>query len=270
MPDSRWHNFKLVVKRVLRSPASVISLTLAVLFALFHQGWMGLVILGGVMVGVSIYAVLKLQDESFIRTTLREEHDRERRDDLMDRTFRIEELDVESRVRMKTIVKFQSEIAEDVSNLPVDGSDVGLEDTVRQTDELVERGLSLCRQRRDLLRYLTKTDDSTIINRVHSLESKLQDESDPERRSEVEASLAAKRQELDDYLAIEHSAARVLDQLDSIEIAFSSLRARLVRIKSTDVSEWLAANRELQTELSGLNTAADTLSQSINEALSTG
>ena len=55
-----------------------------------------------------------------------------------------------------------------------------------------------------------------------------------------------------------------------IEIAFSSLRARLVRIKSTDVSEWLAANQELQTELGGLNTAADTLSQSINEALSTG
>lgn len=270
MPDSRWHNFKLVIKRVLRTPASLITLTLAALFALIHNGWLGLAVLVGAVVGVSIYTVLKLQDESFIRATLREDHERVRRDDLMDRTFRIEELDVESRVRMKGIIKLQSEIAEDVAGSPVDGEAAGLVDTVRQTDDLVERGLALSQQRRELLRYLTKTDESTIAARINSMEAKLETEQDPVRRSEIKASLASKRQELEDYGAIQRAAARVLDQLDGIECAFSSLRARLVRIKSTDVSEWLAANQELQTELGGLNTAVNTLAESINEALSVG
>ena len=93
-------------------------------------------------------------------------------------------------------------------------------------------------------------------------------ETDPERKPEIEASLEAKKREIDDYRAIEQSSQRILEQLDAVECPFAGLRARLVRIKSTDITEWVAANEDLKTELGGLNTAVDTLELSINEALS--
>jgi hypothetical protein len=270
MPGSRRQNFKAVIKRVLRAPFSVVVLSLGVLIALLNHGAPGLAILAASVGAVAAYAAIKLQDESFIRAAIREAGERQRQDDLMERTFRIEELDVESRVRMKTIVSLQSEIAEDVINSPVDEVATGLSETVEKTEAIVERGLALSRQRRELEKYLRKTDEGAIVARVESLEAKLTDEQDPIRLAELNASLASKRQELEDYRAIKRASARILDQLDSIECSFSSLKAGIVRIRSTDIAEWVSANEELQTELGTLNEAVDTLEHSISEALTIG
>ena len=235
---------------------------------LLHNSWLGGLGLGAAVAAVVAYILIKLQDESFIREALREAREQERRSNALKREFRIEELGVESRVKMKSIVKLQNEIAEDVVNSPIDEVAVGLADTVAQTEHLTERGLAMAQKRRDLQRYLNKTDEKAIESRIESLQSRLEQESDADRRSEISVALAAKQHELDDYRAIEQSSQRILGQLDNIEYSFASLRAKLVRIKSTDVSEWVAANEELKTELGGLNTAVDTLEQTINEALS--
>ncbi|MGC8863675.1 MAG: hypothetical protein ACP5R5_12995, partial [Armatimonadota bacterium] len=147
---------------------------------------------------------------------------------------------------------------------------VGLAETVEQTEHVLERGIAMAEKRRELQRYLNRTDAGEIEARIRTLEAKLQSEIDPQRRLEIEASLKAKRQELDDYHAIDQAARRVLDQLDSIQCAFEGLRARLMRIKSSDIAEWTAANEELKTELGGLATAVDTVEHSIQEALSVG
>lgn len=270
MPGSEWRNFILVIKRVMRTPFALVVLGVGGLFALTLHDIIGLLIFSGGVALTAAYVFAKLQDESFIRTSMRDARECRRKNDLMKRTFRVEELDVDSRVRMKTIVKLQGEIAEDVVNSPVDEVAAGLSDTAEQTEVIVERGLALARNRRDLLRYLGRTDEKAIRLRIESLETRLQSESDPAARSEIEMSLASKRRELADYQAIEHAAARVLDELDSIECAFSGLRAKLVRVKSTDIAEWSAANEELKTELGSLNAAVDNLEQSINEALSIG
>ncbi len=271
MSDSRWRSFLIVVRRALKMPLSLGLLGGGILWALLlHSSWLGAVGLGAAVAIVAVYILTKLQDESFIRQALREEREQERKSNARKREFRIEELGVESRVKMKAIVKLANEIAEDVVNSPIDEVAVGLADTVAQTEHLVERGLAMAQKRRDLQRYLNRTDDKAIEARVESLQARLEQETDADRKSEISVALAAKQQELDDYRAIEHSSERVLGQLDNIEYSFASLRARLVRIKSTDVSEWAAANEELRTELGGLNTAVDTLEQSINEALAEG
>jgi|GEM_PF-1547121 len=267
MPEKTWQHWFLVVRRALRAPLPLSVLVGAVLFAVADHGFAGGLAMAAAVVFDIIYALIRLNDENFVRSALREAHEQQRRDELQKRTFRIEELDVDSRLKMKTIIKLQNEIQEDVENSPIDGVAAGLAVTVEQTQELVDRGLAMAQKRRDLLRYLSKTDESTIVTRIDALKAKLTDEQDLARKSELELSINAKQQELDDYYAINHAAARVLDQLDSIECSFSSLRARLVRIKSTDIAEWTAANTELQTELSGLNTAVDALEQSVNEAL---
>lgn len=267
MPDSQWRNFALVLRRVLRQPLAIGVLSLGSLWSLVTLHPSGVLV---ALVVVVVYAGIKLQDESFIREAIREAMGRRRRSDMMSRTFRIEELDVDSRVKMKTIVKLQSEIAEEVTNSPVDEVAVGLADTVDQTEQIADRGLAVAQKRRELQRYLTRTDPGAIEARIRSIEARLAEETDQVRRSELQISLAAKQRELDDYHAIHEASARILDQLDSIECAFSGLRARLVRIKSTDIAEWAAANTELQAQLGSLSSAADVLEQSIEEALSIG
>jgi len=215
------------------------------------------------------YIIVKLRDERFIRAAIREDHVSHIRDDRLSRTFSIEELDVESRVKMKSIVKLQAEIADDVTNSPVDEVAAGLTDTVDQTDNIVERALEMARKRRELMRYLSKIDPSTIEARIQSIQTKIESETNPTRQSDLETSLAAKQHELEDYHAVQQASTRVLDELDGIECSFASLRAKLVRIRSTDIADWAAANDDLMTELGGLNTAVDTLEKSIEEALST-
>ncbi len=268
MPHSKWRNLVVVAKRALMAPFSLGLLAYGVLWALLlHDGVVGILGLGGALMAVAIYVLIKLQDESYIRDALRDAREHERRTQAFKRGFRIEELEVESRIKIKSIVKLQNEIADDVVNSPIDEVAVGLADTVTQTEHLIERALSMAQKRRELQQYLNRTDDTAIESRIESLSEKLAEQTDPQQRAEIEISLVAKQQERDDYQAIEQSAGRILRQLDGIECSFASLRARLVRIKSTDISEWAAANEELKTELGGLSSSVDTLEQSINEAL---
>lgn len=269
MSERKWRNFAIVIRRVLGTPFAASTLAIGLLWALLLHNGIGLIGMGVTIGAVVIHAILKLNDEEFVREAIRDAREHDRRSEARQREFRFEELDVEARVKVKAIARLQEEIAQDVGSSPVDEVAVGLSDTVAQTEALVERALELAQKRRDLLRYLTKTDQHAIEMRVTSLQASIAEENDPARRAELESALTAKRQELDDYRAIEAAAKRILAELDSIECAFSSLRARLVRIRSTDIGDWMQANMELQTELGGLNSAVDTLETSINEALTT-
>lgn len=270
MPDSKMQNLLLVVAKALKSPLSLGLLGAGLLFALLMHNLLGLLILGGAAAGVVAFIIARLQDESFIRSAIQDANERDRRADRQERELRIEELDVDSRVRMKTIVRLQNEIAEDIERSSVNELAAGMTDTVEVTDGLVDRALTMAQKRRDLQHYLAKTDKKSIENSIYSLKTKVQQTTDPIKQTEIESLLTAKQQELDDYNAIENSASSVLDQLDSIEYAFASLRAKLVRLNSSEIREWTSANEDLKTELGGLNQSVDVLVQSINEALSIG
>jgi len=270
MSLDRAGNLLIVVRRALRQPFSLVTMLAGVALGMSLGNPLGIVPIGLAAVAVGLYTVAKLNDEEFIRAAIRAEEVRMRAIRSLKMTFRVEELDADSRVRMKNLIRLQNEIAEDVANSPIDEVSAGLAATVDETDRLVERGLEMAGKRRELLRYLTKTDPTDIRTRIDNMAGKASSETDETRRAEMANALAAKRQELADYEAIEAAGKRILDQLDSIECAFSSLRARLVRIKSTDISDWTAASEELQTELMHLNTSVDTLEQSISEALAIG
>mgnify|MGYP005840257199 CR=1 FL=1 len=271
MSEPTWRNFLIVVRRVLKTPLAAGLLSLGLVWALLlHNSLWGAAGLGAAIAGVALYALAKLQDEAFVRGALQDARAHDRRADAMRREFRIEELDVESRVRMKEIARLHREIAEEVQSSPIDEVAAGLANTVEQTAHLVDRGLALAQKRRELQRYLNRTDEDAMQARILSIETRLAKETDPARKSELEVSLAAKRRELADYGVIRDSSERILGQLDSIESSFAALRARLVRIRSTNLSDWVAANEELKTELGGLTTAVDGVEATINEVLSVG
>ncbi len=268
MLEERRRNWLTVVRRAVLSPFSLSALALGLVWVvLFSGGVVGFAGLMAAATAIAAYTLGKLNDESFIRAAIRESGERDRRASARERVFRIEELDVDSRVRMKAIVRLANDIAADVVNSPVDEVAVGLADTVQRTEAIADRGLALGQRRRQLLRYLSRTDSKVIETRIGSIQSHLDAESDPQKRAELEASLTAKKHELDDYRAIQQTADRILVELDGIECAFASLRARIVRIQSSDIRDWTEANTELQTELGGLDIAVGTLEQSIEEAL---
>jgi len=270
MSGSSWRNLKLALGRAARTPLAVGLLTVGVLFALLTRDGLGILVLVGAVILVGIYASAKLRDEAFIRAAIGQAREQSRAADRMNRTFRIEELDVESRLKMKAIVKLQGEIAADIAGSTVDAVAAGLSDTAQQTDELVDRALAVAQRHRELRRYLSRTGKAEIESRIQALQAKMQSETDPVSLSETNSSLACKQKELEEYQAIELASGRVLAQLDAIESAFSELRARLVRIKSTDIADWVAANTELRTQLGGLSTSAASLEQSIGEMLTLG
>lgn len=265
MPESSGRHLMHVIRRALRQPFSAAVLVLGGIWSLVTQNPLAF---AGAIVAVLIYAFVKLQNESFIRAAIHEAQDARAREDRRNRTFRMEELDVDSRVRMKAIVKLQSEIREDIANSPIDEVAAGLAATAEESESIVDRGLAMAQKRCDMLRYLARTDAHSIEARIHSLQAKLSEETDAGQRADLESQIASRQQELEDYKAISESASGVLEQLDSIEIAFSALRARLVRIRSTDIADWVQANTELQTELTGLQTAVDSVEKSVEEVLS--
>lgn len=250
-------------------PFSVAVSFTGILLALLLHDLTGAVILGGSLALVVFYVLAKLRNEDFIRTAIRDESDSRRRDALQRRTFQIESLDAESRLKMKAIVKLHNEIAGDIENLPASVLSAGLADTIDLTQHVVDRALEMAQKKRDLQRYLSKTDEHDIQARIQTLQEKLRNEPDSTAKLENENSLASKQRELADYAAIKQSASLIIDQLDTIESSFASLRAKLVRIQSTDIAEWTSANDQVKTELSTLNTSVDVLEQSVNEALST-
>jgi len=264
MPEKTWRNLGLVVRRVLRQPFAITVFGAGVLLSIMIPHGLPIAL---AIAAILVYTGSKLRDDEFIREAIDEDRDRRLRIERRNRTFRIEELDVDSRVRMKSIVKLQGEIAEEIVNSPVDEIAIGLADTVERTEQVVDRGLSMALKRRDLQRYLAKTDLSAIEARIRSLETKLAGSAGTPGSSEIEAALAAKRQELEDYNAIRQASQRVLDELDSIECSFQGLRTRLVRVASTNIDDWVVARDDLNAELTGVTTAVETVAQSVEEAL---
>ena len=266
MPEALRRNLSIVLRRILRQPFSIAVISVSLLLALLNHGPAVTLVFTGAITCLLIYIVTKLQNEEFIRDSIREHIEHKRKDDLLNRMFRVEELDLDSRVKMKSLVKLQGEISEDILNFPISSGALGLSDTVDYTEKLLDRGLQLAQKHRELQRYLSKTDADEITHRIDELNAKSGNNMDSP--PEVTKALAAKTQELEDYHAIQKSANMILDQLDSIECCFSGLRGRLMRIRSTDITQWASAQDELLGELGGLNSAVDVVERSITEVLS--
>lgn len=268
MPETSGQNkLTIVIKRLLRQPLTIIALAGGLLVSLSMQNLLPILL---AVVLTAAYGFIKLRDEEFIRTAIRDHLDHQRREDMARRIFRIEELDIEARVRMKSISKLQDEIEEEIISSPIDEDGTGLSDIADRSSSVVERGMQLAKRRSELCKYLVGASEQSIIDRIKNLENKLAKEADPLQISEIQISLAAKSKELEDYHAIKNASDRILNELDAIETSLSSLKARLVRIKTTEIGDWTAANTELKTELEALDNSVTVIEQTVEEVLRIG
>lgn len=181
----------------------------------------------------------------------------------------IQSLDVESRLRMRAVMRLYKDLLSDIEDPDLKDYTLStLRASVAQIGSLTERALRLAKKRKDLQQYLDRTDQKVMEDYIKDLNSRIKSVNDPINKNQFEQALVLKKRELDDYQAIATTVSRIDGQLENVECAFSSLRARIVRLKAADITQWDAAGQQLKSDLETLSSVVETLEQSVNEALS--
>jgi len=255
-----------VAANVLRSPLSL---------AIWAAGGAASFVLGHpwpMAAAVALQAVLlyaRLRDEEYLRRLFeareREEHA------LSDQQVEaaLEQMDFETRQRVRYILQLQKEIVREArANDVADYARRELERIAGELAPLMQRAIRLATRKQQLTRYLHNHNEKALANYCASLRQRIQATSDPVTRAQYEQALKARESEMQTFAAIAQAAARIDGQLESVEATFASWKARVIRIKTVDVASASSVSEGLAQELASLNQDIDLLEGSVTEALS--
>jgi DNA repair exonuclease SbcCD ATPase subunit len=263
--STKWQSIKLVAKNVLRKPATFAIVVGSTALSLMVGDPWPLAAGGAVEAGIFLYY---LNNENNLRQALREEHQRIRDKETEALEDVLNSLDPESRYRIRNIMQLQREITQEAEDPEVARYAEGtLQTSVAQVNSLADQAIRLAQKKRELQRYLDKNEEKSIARYIEDLQQKLESATDPVTQSQYQQALAAKTHELEDSRAINQAAKRLEGQLETIECSFSGLKARIVRLKSAEITQLTTAWEQMGQELQTLSTDMDTLEKSVNEAL---
>lgn len=263
---SKWRTMFIVAKWGLSKSISLWIAILSLIVALGLRSYIPLAVGLAAELGVLAYFI---QSPRYIQEAMRR-YRWEERDNLVQLLEQdVDHLDVESRARMRSILQLYKELYNDTDEPDVEQFTAStLRTSLSQVGALTEKAFRLARKKRDLQRYLDQVDEGAIADQVEQIRARLELSVDSQERSRYEQALRLKSRELEDYKAIAAGARRIDGELENVECAFESLRARIVRLKAADATQWSAAGEQLRTELDSLSSSVETLEQSVNEALS--
>lgn len=260
--------FAYVARAVLRSPQSLVLLALGAGGALQYPNlwWAAALATGGCW---SALLFARLRDEDYLRRLFDRRQARE--DSLSEEQVEtaLETMDFETRQRVRYIVQLQKEIvrearADDVA----DYARRDLEKLAVQLSPLVKRSLRIAARKQQLVKYLHNVDERALANYTANLRQRIAATQDPVSRAQYEQALKAREAELETYQAISQAAGRIDSQLETVEATFASWKAKVIRIKTVDVSGASMVTEGLDQELAMLNSDIDLLEGSVTEALS--
>jgi hypothetical protein len=260
--------FRYVAKAVLRSPLSVgIIVAGAAMSLAAGNAWWAPMVLGA---GAWFWLLFsRLHNEEYLRKLFAELQARE--NDLSEEQVEtaLEGMDFETRQRIRYIVQLQKEImrearADDVA----DYARRDLDRLASQLAPVVKRSVRIATRKQQLVKYLHNVDERALANYATNLRQRIEATQDPVARSQYEHALKAREAELQTYQAISQAAGRIDSQLESVEATFASWKAKVIRIKTVDVSGASMVTQGLDQELAGLNSDIDLLEGSVTEALS--
>ena len=263
----RWlkHHWIIAKRSFWRAP-SWIALIVCVIWAIGAERWFPMAIW---LIVEALFVSLYAQNSAFVEEGMRREARRTRERQAEDLEEQLHGLDIETRLRIREICQLEREIAEDVlSASPHDLARATLEPTLQQIEGLTDRAVKLAVKKRGLQRFLDAVDEKTLRRHAEELQAKVGSAEDEVAREQYQRAHSAKLQELEDYAAISRSTMRIDGQLESIECAFTGLKARIVRLKAAESTEWDEAGAQLESELQQLNVGVDALEGFVNEVLS--
>ncbi len=264
--SSTSEKFWFVVKNVLRSPLSV-SMWAAAAVVSYFLGW-NLIPFGLAGIGQLGLLFLRLRDENYLRRLFLQRLEQEEAETDQQIESVMETLDFESRQRIRYIMQLQKEIvrearADDVQSYVR----TDLDRISSQLAPLVLRAVQMAAKKQQLLRYLFNVDERALRNYCNNLKQRIQATQDEVTRAQYEQALKMRQMELEAYSAIAQATSRIDSQIENIEATFASWKAKMIRIKSADISSASTVSQGLFQELELLTSDIDMLDSSVTEAL---
>ena len=256
----------IVTKRSFWQWPAVIVTGVCVLWAMGSGSWFPMLIW---LIAEALFVSFKLQNEGFVDQTVRRQARLEREQESERLEERLHGLDIETRLRMRNICQLERDIADEI--LAGEHDELArstLESSMQEIERLTDRAMKLAAKKRSLQRYLDSADEKSLVRQAEELRAKLESAEDEITREQYQQACAAKTREVEDYAAISRSALRIDGQLEHIECAFAGLKARTVRLKAAEATEWGEAGAQLESELQQLNVGVDALEGFVNEVLS--
>ncbi|MCX6360945.1 MAG: hypothetical protein NT029_14125 [Armatimonadetes bacterium] len=224
----------------------------------------------GVALAVDLVMLARrLRDEDYLRKTFAERE--EKAYDLTDEQVEdvLDQMDFETRQRVRYILQLQKEILREAR-----GSDVAeyaqkdLDQIASRLPALLQRAIRIGTRKQQLARYLAQVDERSLASYCSGLRQKIASTADDVSRTQYEQALKARETELQTYASIKKACGRIDSQLENVEATFASWKAKVIRIKTLDISSAASLSENLNLELDGLSHDIELLDSSVTEALS--
>jgi chromosome segregation ATPase len=256
---------RFVCARILCGPESWGIWVVAVLLcAVLGAGW-PLAAAAAAQAGVFFW---RLRDERYLRRILAVWTARE--EDRTEEAIRdlLEGMDYDSRQRVQYALRIRQEIAQEARADDVPSyARADLDRLARELLPLVERVARIAKRNRQLSSHLDRVDERELERTCDSLRKRIAAATDPVARGQYEEALRAREAELQTYRSIAQASARIASQLENVEAALASWRAKVLRIKALDDTASLDVGASLQSEIARLSGEIDTVDRSVAEAL---
>jgi hypothetical protein len=257
---------RAVVGEALRTPRPWAAGALAGLFGMALDQ----VLLGAAaaLVVPAAWIATALRDPDFSRKALRARSENEAQrllGRLRDDTANV---DAATRERLDTILRAYVAVYRECAAHDVPPyARAPLAATVAQMKRLASQATDLATRRTELSAFLEGVNRSELHGRQASLRARCAQADDPILKAQLEQSLRFKGEEINAYDAIALAIRRIDGQLESVECAFTALKARLLRFKSDEKTEWTTAGEQLRGGINSLSVQIDTLDDSVREVL---
>jgi hypothetical protein len=209
-----------------------------------------------------------LQNEEYLRKLFVERQEREETYTDQQVESLLEQMDFETRQRIRYILQLQKEISREARADDVESyTRKDLDRMASSLAPIVQRAIRLALRKQQLSKYLQNVDDRALKNYCSNLEQRIAKTDDPVAKAQYEQALRARQTELQTYQAIAQASGRIDSQLENVEATFASWKAKVIRIKTADLASAASASEGLYSELETLSSNIDILDKSVSQAL---
>jgi hypothetical protein len=258
--------FFYVARRVLTSPLSIVMWALAVALSA-STGWTTIPFaVAAVLQVVMLY--WRLNDSEYLQRLFADREAKEQNISDSDIEASLEQMDFETRQRIRYVVQLQKEITKEARAPDVEPyARAELDRIASKLPGLVQQAIRMASRKQQLARYLQHVDERALRAYADNLRARIETTTDPVSRQQYEQALRAREAELGTYRAIAQASGRIDSQLENVEATFASWKAKVIRLKTVDIGNVASFSEGLVNELDSLGQQIELLDSSVVEAL---
>jgi hypothetical protein len=250
---------KQVVLRAATSPISLFLVTSGVLLVTSPVAWP----VGGVLLAAEgAWLWSRIRDPSYARASS-EDLQRRRWDGLVERLEAISGmLDRDTALALAAIVEAQERLLAACGSVTM-----VLPHTRAELMSLLEHCLSLAEKRYRLQNYLAACNVADAQRQAGQLEARIEQTQDPITRELYSRALDQKRQELENYVRLDESVARIDGQLTAVRCTFDNMLSKVLRTQTAHGNGSGDSTDAVFAELNHLASGVAALESSLQETL---